>query len=84
VSKAPFDKLGVPFHSRYQSDLTPISAGEPVELAFSLLPTSYRFHRGTSIRIMAVCADADNFDTPLITAGAKLHLLGGMHHSSFV
>jgi hypothetical protein len=84
LSQAPFNNLGLPYHSHYQSDLAPIPAGEPVELAFSLLPTSYRFHKGSRIRITVVCADAGNFDTPIINPAPKLHLLRDMNHPSFI
>ncbi|UCH07952.1 MAG: CocE/NonD family hydrolase, partial [Deltaproteobacteria bacterium] len=84
LSHAPFNNLGLPYHSHYQSDLTPIPAGEPVELAFSLLPTSYQFPKGSRIRIAVVCADADNFDTPVIDPAPKLQLLRGMNHPSFI
>lgn len=84
LSQAPFNNMGLPYHSHYQSDLAPIPAGEPIELAFSLLPTSYQFHKGSRIRITVVCADADNFDTPVIDPAPKLQLLRGMNHPSFI
>jgi len=84
LSKAPFNNLGLPYHSHYKSDLTPIPAGEPVELAFSLLPTSYQFHKESRIRITVVCADADNFDTPVIDPVPKLQLLRSINHPSFI
>ena len=82
-SHAPFDNLGLPYHSHYQSDLAPIQAGEPIELVFSLLPTSYLFHKGSRIRFTVVCADADNFDTPVIDPEPKLKLLRDVNHPSF-
>jgi putative CocE/NonD family hydrolase len=84
LGQAPFNNLGLPYHSHYQSDLAPIPAGEPVELAFSLLPTSYQFHNGSRIRITVVCADADNFETPVIDPAPKVHLLRDMSHPSFI
>ncbi len=84
LSKAPFNNLGLPYHSHYKSDLSPIPVGEPIELLFSLLPTSYRFHKGSRIRISLVCADADNFDTPVINPAPKLQLLRGMDLPSFI
>jgi len=84
LSQAPFNNLGLPYHSHYKSDLSPIPVGEPIELSFSLLPTSYRFHKGSRIRISLVCADADNFDTPVINPAPKLKLLRGMNHPSFI
>lgn len=84
LSQAPFNNLGLPYHSHYQSDLVQIPAWEPVELVFSLLPSSYRFHKGSRIRITVVCADADNFDTPIINPAPRLHLLRDMNHPSFI
>ena len=84
LCQAPFNNLGLPYHSHYQSDLLPIPAGEPVELVFSLLPTSYQFHKGSRIRITVVCADAHNFDTPVIDPAPKLQLLRSMSHPSLI
>ena len=84
LSQAPFNNLGLPYHSHYQSDLMPIPAREPIELVFSLLPTSYRFHKGNRIRIMVAFADADNFETPVINPAPKLHLLRDTNHLSFI
>jgi putative CocE/NonD family hydrolase len=84
LSRAPFNNLGLPYHSHYQSELVPILVREPIELVFSLLPTSYRFHKGNNIRITVAFADADNFETPVIDPAPKLHVLRDMNHSSLV
>jgi hypothetical protein len=84
LSRPPFDNLGLPYHSHYQSDLTQIRSGEPVELVFSLLPTSYRFHQGARVRTTIVCADADNFDTPVINPAPELRLLRNLNHPSYI
>jgi predicted acyl esterase len=84
LSQAPFNNLGLPYHSHYQSDLMPIPARDPIELVFNLLPTSYRFHKGSRIRITLALADADNFETPVIDPAPKLHLLRDLHHLSFI
>jgi putative CocE/NonD family hydrolase len=84
LSKAPFSNLGLPYHSHYKSDLQPIQARKPAELAFSLLPTSYRFQKGSRIRITVAFADADNFDTPVIDPPPKLRLLRDSNHPSFI
>jgi predicted acyl esterase len=62
----------------------PIPAGEPIELVLNLLPASYRFHKGNSIRITVAFADADNFETPVVSPAPKLHLLRDKNHPSFV
>jgi putative CocE/NonD family hydrolase len=84
LSKAPFNNLGLPYHSHYQRDLSAISAGKPVELSFSLLPTSYRFHKGNKVRVTVAFADADNFETPVLNPAPKLHLLRDVKHPSFI
>jgi putative CocE/NonD family hydrolase len=84
LGRAPFNNLGLPFHSHYKSDLMPIPAEEPIELVFSLLPTSYRFPKGSRIRITVAFADADNFETPVLNPAPKIKLLRDMNHLSFV
>jgi putative CocE/NonD family hydrolase len=84
LSKAPFNNLGLPYHRHYKSDLAPIAAGEPVELVFDLLPTSYLFRAGNRIRITVTCADADNFETPALDPAPKIRLLRDTAHASFV
>jgi uncharacterized protein len=81
---APYDNLGLPYHRHYKSDLAPIPPGEPVELAFDLLPTSYLFRKGNCIRITITCADADNFETPVLNPVPKLHLLRDGNHPSSI
>ena len=84
LSKAPFNNLGLPFHRHYKSELAPMPAGEAVELVFDLLPTSYVFRAGHRIRIAIACADADNFETPVLDPAPKLHLLWDKDHPSSV
>jgi len=84
LSRAPYHNLGLPYHSHYQSDLESLPAGQPAELVFSLLSTSYRFPKGNRIRITVAFADADNFETPVIRPSPKLLLLRDKNHASFV
>ncbi len=84
LSRPPYNNLGLPFHSHYQSDLEPIPAGQPVELVFSLLPTSYRFAKGSRIRITVAFSDADNFETPIADPAPKLRVIREKNHPSFV
>ncbi|MFO7707364.1 MAG: CocE/NonD family hydrolase [Desulfobacterales bacterium] len=81
---APFDNLGLPFHTHFEADLTPIPDGRPFELVFSLLPTAYRFTPGNRIRISVAFADADNFETPVIDPPPALRLLRDERHPSRV
>ena len=84
LSQAPFNNLGLPYHSHNQSDLMPIPAEEPIELTFSLLPISYRFPKGSRLRIAVAFADADNFETPVMDPAPRLHVLRDRDHPSFV
>jgi len=84
LSKAPFNNLGLPYHRHYKSDLAPIPAGEPAELVFDLMPTSYMFRAGNRIRVTITCADADNLETPAIDPAPKVKLLREMNHPSFI
>jgi hypothetical protein len=84
LGQAPYDNLGLPYHSYFKSDLKPIPAGEPVELVFDLLPTAYQFSKGSRIRVTIACADADNFDTPVIDPAPRIHLLRDKDHPSFI
>lgn len=84
LSKAPFNNLDLPYHRHYKSDLAPIPPGEPAELVFDLIPTSYVFRAGNRIRITVTCADADNLETPVIDPRPKLKLLRETTHESFI
>ncbi|MGE5842819.1 MAG: CocE/NonD family hydrolase, partial [Deltaproteobacteria bacterium] len=84
LGQAPFNNLGLPYHRHYKNDLAPIPPGEPVELVFDLLPTAYVFRVGNRIRITITCADADNFETPVLHPAPKLHLLRDRNHPSSI
>ncbi len=80
----PFKTLGLPTHTHFQSDRMPVRPGEPIELAFALLPTSYGFAAGTRLRIAIAFADADNFETPIVTPVPSVSLLRDETHPSHI
>jgi uncharacterized protein len=84
LSPAPFENFGLPWHNHFQSELQPIPAGEPFELVFDLLPTSYQFHASSRIRITVAFADAGNFDTPILDPAPTLQVLRNNNHPSYV
>ena len=84
LSQAPFNVFGLPYHSHLQADQETIPAGEPFELNFSLLPTSYQFHAGSRIRITVAFADAGNFDTPVLNPAPTVTLLRDVNHPSLI
>jgi putative CocE/NonD family hydrolase len=51
----------VPTPSYHRVDAEPLPSGQPVLLAFDLLPTSYLFKEGHRIRISITTSDKDNF-----------------------
>jgi predicted acyl esterase len=55
-----------------------------VELVFDLLPISNLFDRGSRIRVTITCADADNFDTPILDPVPEISVLKKTGHASFV
>ncbi|MFN8287257.1 MAG: CocE/NonD family hydrolase [Chitinophagales bacterium] len=57
-------KTAYPDHSFKQADNQPYVKGETVELEFDLLPISYLFAQGHSIRISFAGADNGHFDLP--------------------
>jgi hypothetical protein len=77
LGQPPFDNLGLPFHSHFESDQSPIPPGVPIDLSFALLPTAYRFPKGGRVRVAVFFADADNFETPVLDPAPSLRLLRG-------
>ena len=57
VSKAPYDMLGLPYHSGLSADAEPLVPGQPVELSIGLLPSAYVFKAGHRIRVTVTGAD---------------------------
>jgi putative CocE/NonD family hydrolase len=57
LSRAPYDNLGLPWHSYRVADAHALNPGTPVELEFDLLPMSYVFKAGHRIRVTVTFAD---------------------------
>jgi predicted acyl esterase len=58
LAKAPYDNLGLPWHPATQASQLPLTPGQPVELTFDLMPTSYLFKTGHRVRVTLQFADA--------------------------
>ncbi len=54
----------VPYRTYKREDAMPLVPGEVAELVFDLLPTSYFFRAGHSVRVAIAGADADQFAQP--------------------
>jgi hypothetical protein len=79
---APYDNLGLPYHTHAQRDAAPLPAGAAVELAFGLLPSSVRLPQGSRLRLTVAFADADNFDTPVLQPPPRVRVLREPAHAS--
>jgi putative CocE/NonD family hydrolase len=84
LSPAPFYNFGLPWRNHFQTELKPITIGEPLELVFDLRPTAWIFSPGRSIRITVAFADANNFDTPVLVPAPTLNVLRDAAHPSYV
>jgi putative CocE/NonD family hydrolase len=83
-SVAPYYNLGLPYQSHDENDLQAVPAGAPIELVFDLLPTAYHFQQGCRVRLTIAFADADNFDTPVLTPAPNVQILRTIDHQSYV
>jgi len=62
VNSAGYVQVG-PYHSFKKEDAAPMQPGEVVRLNFDLLPISYLFKKGHSLRISIAGADSEHFDS---------------------
>ncbi|HWW20144.1 MAG TPA: CocE/NonD family hydrolase [Steroidobacteraceae bacterium] len=80
LGHAPYDNLGLPWHSYRAADARALRAGEPAQLEFELLPMSYIFRTGHRIRVTVTFADpAQRTD-----AVPTVSLLSDSHRRSYV
>jgi hypothetical protein len=69
VSKPKYEDYGLPYHRSHREDAQPFKPGEPVQLVFAFLPTSYVFKAGHRIRISVAGSDYRERDrTPVSPA----------------
>jgi len=83
ISTAPYRYLGLPYHRSYAEDIADLP-GQPVELVFDLLPTSYVFDAGHRIRVTITCADKDTALTPQLDPPPTVHLYRKAGHASYI
>jgi predicted acyl esterase len=57
LSRAPYNRLDLPYHSGLRADARPMVPGTPAELAFSMVPRAYTFAAGHRIRVTLAGAD---------------------------
>lgn len=79
IAEAPYDNLGLPWHSFRSTDAAPIPAGEPVEITFDMLPMSYEFAEEHQIRLQLSFADPTGQDV-----SSEIILLTGESHPAMI
>ena len=84
AAEPPYDNLGLPYHDHCRSHLAAIPAGEPFEIAIDLEPTGFQFPTGSRVRLTIACADAGNFDSPILEPAPEVELLHDTQHPSRV
>jgi putative CocE/NonD family hydrolase len=71
----------VPQYTYRKSDAAPLKHGEIAKLDFDLLPTSFLFKKGHSIRIAISCGDKDHYKE-VTPNGTKIHVYRNTVYSS--
>lgn len=61
----------MPAHSFKRRDARFLTPGVPVQVRFHLLPTSFRFKKGQSLRVSIGGADSAHFSPLTISPGSK-------------
>jgi putative CocE/NonD family hydrolase len=57
TATAPWDNLGLPWHSGLSSDVAPLAAGETARLTMAMMPLSRRIEAGSRLRFVITGAD---------------------------
>lgn len=58
ISVAPYNHLGLPYHSGLKADVSPVTPDRPVSLAFALSPRAYTVAAGHRLRVTVAGADS--------------------------
>jgi uncharacterized protein len=72
-----------PYRTYNEADAKPMKIGEPEELFFELLPTSYMFSEGSKIRVAIAGADKDHFEAP-DAKPSKIEIFSGKNYPSYI
>ncbi|MBP8303368.1 MAG: CocE/NonD family hydrolase [Phycisphaerae bacterium] len=77
----PYNNLGLPWHGFAEADVSPLVPGEPVELAFSILPISIRVKAGHRIRLAITFAGRG---TPRVDPAPEVTVYRDAMHRSYL
>ena len=79
---ASFDTFGTPWHRGYEVDQEDLPTGEPVELVFDMLPSSYVFQEGHRVRITIVGADQSTYPDEGLDPAPVVKIYRSPHYKS--
>ena len=80
TGEAPYDTLGLPWHTGLETDFAPLAPGSDVQLEFALTPTAEIVPRGHRLRVVVTGADPRqrNLDAVRVEPPPNIELvLGG-------
>ncbi|HEX8145431.1 MAG TPA: CocE/NonD family hydrolase [Pyrinomonadaceae bacterium] len=78
------DAMGLPARTFRRADGMPLVPGQVADLTFELLPTSYLFKKGHSIRVALAGADQDHFMTTLVNPPTVQFYRDSLHASAIM
>jgi putative CocE/NonD family hydrolase len=84
LGKPRYDVYTLPWHRSHAEDSQPLVPGEPAELVFSFLPTSYIFKAGHRIRVSLQGADYREQNRTPVTPAPQVTIHNTPGHPSFV
>ncbi len=84
LNEPPYDNLGLPYHRAFAADSAPLEPGKPVEMVFSLEPTSNVFNAGNRLRLTLSFADKGNAATPRLESPPTVAIGRGPDQASFI
>lgn len=80
LANAPYNSLGLPWHSFLESDVVPLKPGEPTQLAFPILPVSMIVQAGHKIRLEISFATRG---TPKVDPAPEVTVFHNPNHPSY-
>ncbi|HYQ56493.1 MAG TPA: CocE/NonD family hydrolase [Draconibacterium sp.] len=81
LADAPYDNLGLPYHSFMEADDMPLVPGEPTELYFKILPISMIIKAGHKLQLAISFAGRG---TTRLDEGPEVTIYRDAQHQSFV
>jgi putative CocE/NonD family hydrolase len=84
LATAPYNFLGLPWHRSFEEDIIDLTPGEPAELVFDVLPTSYVFKAGHRIRLTINCASKHVLEFLEFSPPPVVSVYRNTNHASYI